>query len=143
MFDALKPGGRVCVEQCGHGDLQELHDVCLASVEAMGLGGRFAGWRLEDHDYYVPRPEELEETLAAVGFEDIVVHHEMFVYETDLSYSGIYEAFLASSLHRYYDVIADHTTCAQFRERVRQTFRTGEAHAHAHRLIVTARKPVE
>lgn len=142
MFDLLVPGGRICVEQCGYDDLQELHDVCSKVTTDMGMGELFKDWRIQDHGYYIPKQEELHRTLTDIGYENINIQHEAFDYPQDHSPEGIFEAFLVSSLHRYYDVIKDEGLCVQFKEQVRERFKTEGTPAHAHRLIVTATKPL-
>lgn len=143
MFNLLVPGGRICVEQCGFDDLQELHDACMDATADLGMQDLFRGWRIQDHGYYIPKPEELEATLERLGYVDIDIRHDAFDYPQDFSYDGIFEAFLVSSLHRYYDVIKDEELCEQFKQRVRERFQINDAQAHAHRLIVTARKPLD
>ena len=78
--------------------------------------------------------------LKDVGFSDIDVVLDEFEFSVDLSDEGIYEAFLASSLHNYYDVISDERLCLEFKERIRKEFQQSKPPANAKRIRVLATK---
>ena len=140
IFKLLKHGGRMCVEQCAKGDLQELHDACLDVVDEMGFSSQFDGWRIEEKGYWTPTEDEMIALLENIGFSEVNVSLDAFEFPSDFSDEGIYEAFLASSLHNYYDVISDEHRCREFKERVRKEFQQSKPTANAKRIRVTATK---
>lgn len=140
MFNLLKENGRICVEQCAKDDLEELHEVCREVIKEMGLFLKFKDWKLENHGYWLPTKEEMIKVLEDANFKDIKVEMYQLTYPKDFTEIGIYEAFLVSSLHRYFDVIKDENLCNEFKARVRLKFYENTPPAHANRLRLTAFK---
>lgn len=141
IYSLLKEDGRICIEQCAFGDLQELHDVCnLVITEMDYISFKFKDWKLEDHGYWLPKEDELISVLEKAGFKNIDVKLFKLTYPEDYSEYGIYEAFLASSLHKYYDVIQDDLLCRDFTGRVRSKFLQGKTPANVRRWTISATK---
>lgn len=78
--------------------------------------------------------------LDSIGFSDVKIVLDEFEFARDFSEAGIYEAFLASSLHNYYSIIADQQLCLEFKERVRQEFQEEKPAGCAKRIRVLATK---
>lgn len=142
MFELLKENGRICVEQCGYDDLEALHDVCHKVINDMGLDYKFKGYE-EEMRYsgcWFPTIDELKKLLTGIGFKSFKAQMKPLYFDKDFSEDGIYEAFIASCLYKYYDIINDEHESNEFKAKVRFEFYENTPPAHAKRITLKASK---
>lgn len=140
IFDLLVPGGRLCVDQAAKDEYQDLHDACRSLISEMGLDQLFGDWDVHDNDYYTPSAEVMRGLLSSIGYSNIEVELDVINYEGKARLD-LYEAFIVASLHPYFRIIKNESTCEQFKNNLRKKLIRERTPAISRRLVILASKP--